>query len=64
MGLRLRGSSTGSEWRPPQVVDYNGPEYTRRQLFQMKVYALVVWRREERRHRVGCSWSIWAAVTS
>lgn len=69
-GLTLRGyidrldvAAASGDLR---VVDYKTgkaprPEYADEALFQMKFYALVLWRLRGW-CRAGCSWSIWAAV--
>ncbi len=70
-GLKLRGIIDRVDVAPSgevRIVDYKTgkaprPEYAEGALFQMKFYALVVWRLK-RSSRAASSWSIWAAVTS
>lgn len=69
-GLKLRGIIDRVDVAPTgevRIVDYKTgkaprPEYAEGALFQMKFYALVVWRLKGS-CRGGSSWSIWAAVT-
>lgn len=69
-GLRLRGIIDRVDVAPTgevRIVDYKTgkaprPEYAEGALFQMKFYALVVWRLKGF-CRVGCSWCIWAVGT-
>lgn len=68
-GLQLRGFIDRVDVAPTgevRIVDYKTgkaprPQFAEGALFQMKFYALVVWRLRGV-VRGGCSWSIWAAA--
>lgn len=69
-GLRLRGIIDRVDVAPTgevRIVDYKTgkaprPQYAEDALFQMKFYALVVWRLKGW-CRGGCSWCTWAVGT-